>query len=383
VGGIKLKKGDKVVYAALVDPAGVLITLSTHGFAKYSAMNDYPCQGRNGGGIVTHKLTDRTGPLCSALLTVAGLENETLLAVTRKGVPKLVAFSDIPAMGRGVQGKSVMETTPNDAVVLLQRLLATTQTPPIEPINPDGAPLSGEAAVGAAPARESEAAKLPARVTTSASKVAIKPKAAATATKPAAPPLDKARSGANGPSSVKNEKSAPSVKTEKSNGKPVPPPLQGGKAGAGQKAPSSAGKATPDAATPSKPGNASQKASSPAGKVTPEKGKVKPAAVVAKPTANRQADQERIPKPGKTPAPVPLSAKPKPGTAAAPAKGEQGPAKPPARATTDSSAVPEPVTQAHLFNVEPTAAPPVRDAKANKVQAVVSVPAGQVRKKNK
>ncbi len=130
VGGIKLKGKDKVIYAGVVEPAGELITLTAQGYAKRSPLADYPRQGRNGGGIVTHKLNDRTG-LISAALVVPGLPtSEILLAVTRKGVPKLVTLEDIPAMGRSVLGKPIFEVSANDLVTRLQRVLAAEATDP-------------------------------------------------------------------------------------------------------------------------------------------------------------------------------------------------------------------------------------------------------------
>ncbi len=130
VGGIKLKGKDKVIYAGVVEPAGELITLTAQGYAKRSPLADYPRQGRNGGGIVTHKLNDRTG-LISAALVVPGLPtSEILLAVTRKGVPKLATLEDIPAMGRSVLGKPIFEVSANDLVTRLQRVLAAEATDP-------------------------------------------------------------------------------------------------------------------------------------------------------------------------------------------------------------------------------------------------------------
>jgi DNA gyrase subunit A len=129
VGGIKLKAGDKVVYAGVVDTAGELITLTAKGFAKRTALADYPVQGRNGGGIVTHKLMDRTGALCAALVIDPAVTVEPLIMVTRKGEPKLVAMADIPNMGRSVLGKPVAGTTPNDPIVAIQQIPFPAHSP--------------------------------------------------------------------------------------------------------------------------------------------------------------------------------------------------------------------------------------------------------------
>jgi DNA gyrase subunit A len=69
VGGMKLAKKDSDDrYAAVVDPAGSLVTLSAVGFCKRTPLSEYGSQGRNGSGIVTHKITDKTGEVAAALV---------------------------------------------------------------------------------------------------------------------------------------------------------------------------------------------------------------------------------------------------------------------------------------------------------------------------
>jgi DNA gyrase subunit A len=161
VGGIKLKGNDKVIYAGVVEPQGQLITLTASGYAKRSALKDYPTQGRNGGGVVTHKVSDRTGLLSTALVVGTLATNETLVGVTRKGTPKFVTLADIPAMGRAVAGKPVLEVSANDAVVILYRVAGAEQSPtqpptrtvakadeePVTPPTPAKAPASTKRAV--------------------------------------------------------------------------------------------------------------------------------------------------------------------------------------------------------------------------------------------
>ncbi len=111
VGGMKLKKGERIVGAGVVDADGELMTITESGFAKRSALSDYSTQGRNGGGIVTHKPTNRTGSVASArVLTAAEMADvDTLLSViTAKGQVAVLGLPEVPQMGRGVQGKQVM-----------------------------------------------------------------------------------------------------------------------------------------------------------------------------------------------------------------------------------------------------------------------------------
>ncbi len=68
VGGMKLRGKDRLVYAGVVDPEGELATVSVQGFAKRTALAEYSSQGRNGGGILAHKLVERTGKLGAGMM---------------------------------------------------------------------------------------------------------------------------------------------------------------------------------------------------------------------------------------------------------------------------------------------------------------------------
>ena len=127
VGGIKLKSSDTVVYAAVVDPEAELITMTAQGFAKRSPLAEYPAQGRNGGGVVTHKPTSRTGNVTTALLVKAYGADDMVIPITKKGSPKPLALTEIPVMGRSVQGKLVTEISGSDTIAYLKQLIDPTQ----------------------------------------------------------------------------------------------------------------------------------------------------------------------------------------------------------------------------------------------------------------
>lgn len=116
VGGMKLRSNDRIVYAGVVDPTGELLTVTRSGFAKRSPLADYSVQGRNGGGIVTHKVTDKTGEVAAALVLPAGSESDWLVFVTARGVAKPMPAVEVPTMGRSVQGKAVIELSSQDVI---------------------------------------------------------------------------------------------------------------------------------------------------------------------------------------------------------------------------------------------------------------------------
>jgi DNA gyrase subunit A len=117
VGGIKLRGKDRLVHAAVADPAGELLTISATGFAKRTALAEYSSQGRNGGGILAHKLVERTGKLTAALALPPRTEGDQVILVSGKGVAKPLPVTDLPRMGRAASGKQVLTLAERDTVV--------------------------------------------------------------------------------------------------------------------------------------------------------------------------------------------------------------------------------------------------------------------------
>ena len=142
IGGMKLKKGDTVIYASIVESTGELMTITENGFAKRTALNEYNKQGRNGGGIITHKPNRKTGNVIAAqILPSIALQaptEEYLIVTLSKGPVKTVPIAAIPEMGRNVQGKQVVPaglgTTVRAATMILD--IPTAPLPDDDPNNP-------------------------------------------------------------------------------------------------------------------------------------------------------------------------------------------------------------------------------------------------------
>ncbi|MBV7327881.1 DNA gyrase subunit A [Chloroflexi bacterium TSY] len=126
VGGMKLKKGQKLIHADVVDPNGELLTVTELGFVKRTRFEQYNQQGRNGGGIIMQKLTSRTGELASALVlpasAVANAETEMVAFIPTKGAAKTTDLNEIPQMGRGVQGKQTVAAGLGTTIAAIQRM---------------------------------------------------------------------------------------------------------------------------------------------------------------------------------------------------------------------------------------------------------------------
>lgn len=120
VRGIKLSKGDLVIGAHVIKPGGKsghLLVISANGYGKRTLLSEYKVQGRGGSGILTSKVTAKTGPVIASQV-VTDQENE-VIAISKKSQVVRVALKEIPVLGRQTQGVRIMKLRKNDALASL------------------------------------------------------------------------------------------------------------------------------------------------------------------------------------------------------------------------------------------------------------------------
>lgn len=109
--GIRLKKGDEVIsmdviHADLKDKAHLLVVME-NGFGKRTAVKEYKVQGRGGSGIISAKVTPKTGEIASAMILVG--EEEDLIVISRKGHVIRTKVNSISKLNRATQGVRIMK----------------------------------------------------------------------------------------------------------------------------------------------------------------------------------------------------------------------------------------------------------------------------------
>lgn len=116
--GIRLDKEEKVV-GADVSPSGVekglhVLAVMKKGYGKRTDLKSYKVQKRGGRGIMTAKITSKTGDLVSAHITSE--ENKELIAVSRKGQVIRTSIESISVLGRATQGVRIMRVETDDGL---------------------------------------------------------------------------------------------------------------------------------------------------------------------------------------------------------------------------------------------------------------------------
>lgn len=114
--GVRLGDKEKVVGADVI-PSGAekglnLLVLMENGYGKRSDLRSYKIQKRGGHGIMTAKLTSKTGDLVSAHITSE--DNKEIIAVSRKGQVIRTSIESISILGRATQGVRVMRLDTGD-----------------------------------------------------------------------------------------------------------------------------------------------------------------------------------------------------------------------------------------------------------------------------
>ncbi|MDP2652449.1 MAG: DNA gyrase subunit A [Candidatus Omnitrophota bacterium] len=126
VRGLNLSKDD-VVVSMQVFPTDIsktgstLLTVSSLGFAKRSAFDDYRTQSRGGKGIINMKVTDRNGLVVGTLAVMA---DDEIMAVTKKGMIVRCSIGDIRESSRSTQGVRLISMDKDDLVSSVANVVA-------------------------------------------------------------------------------------------------------------------------------------------------------------------------------------------------------------------------------------------------------------------
>lgn len=109
VRGIKLDDGELLIGAAIL-PEGQtsglhLLCVGENGVGKRTPVDDFPVQGRAGGGVIAFKANKKTGMLVTAMGVT---EAQDLIMLASNGVSNRVAVKDIRETGRAASGVILM-----------------------------------------------------------------------------------------------------------------------------------------------------------------------------------------------------------------------------------------------------------------------------------
>lgn len=122
VRGMTLGKGDEIVDMVVIKNTheATVLAISENGFGKRSLVDDYREQSRGGKGVITLKITPKTGDLI-ALKEVT--DQDDLMIITERGKVIRMSCSGIRTMGRNTQGVRIMRLDSDGAIAAVTRVV--------------------------------------------------------------------------------------------------------------------------------------------------------------------------------------------------------------------------------------------------------------------
>lgn len=107
VRGIRLDDDDEVIGMVTTDHDDSLLVVTEKGYGKRSRLEDYRPQNRAGKGLITYKVTKKTGRLVGA----AQVDDESeILLINDQGIIIRIPAGEIPIQGRNTSGVTLMRS---------------------------------------------------------------------------------------------------------------------------------------------------------------------------------------------------------------------------------------------------------------------------------
>jgi DNA gyrase subunit A len=100
-------------------PEETLLVLSEYGYGKRTALNQYKQQNRGGKGLITYKVTEKTGRLIGAKLVT---DEEDLMVISQEGIVIRLSCEEVSLIGRSTQGVRIMHVSESDRVVSIAKV---------------------------------------------------------------------------------------------------------------------------------------------------------------------------------------------------------------------------------------------------------------------
>ena len=119
--GIRLDEEDEVISMESIIPGGnhTLLTITENGFGKRTELDEYRVQTRGGKGVMTYKITPKTGKIVGARVTG---EDEDVMLITDSGTIIRLNVKDISVLSRATQGVTLLRTGEGVKVVSIETL---------------------------------------------------------------------------------------------------------------------------------------------------------------------------------------------------------------------------------------------------------------------
>lgn len=119
VKAITLREGDEVVSMVIANEEEELLVVSENGLGKRTKISEYPQIRRGGKGVITYKVSDKTGNLVGARIVS---EDDEILLINSDGIVIRISVSGISVTGRNTMGVKLMRSSEENTVVAIAKI---------------------------------------------------------------------------------------------------------------------------------------------------------------------------------------------------------------------------------------------------------------------
>ena len=117
---MSLEDDEVVIGMEVIDDKSEILTVTSRGYGKRSAAEEYRKQSRGGKGILAMKLTEKTGEIISILPVT---DKDDLMIITDKGQVIRTKISGISLLGRNTQGVRLINVKPDEKVIAIEKIV--------------------------------------------------------------------------------------------------------------------------------------------------------------------------------------------------------------------------------------------------------------------
>ena len=120
--GMRLSEGDEVIGMESIisgSTSATLLAITENGFGKRTELDEYRVQTRGGKGVITYKITPKTGKIVGIRIAT---ENEDVMMITDKGTVIRLKVAEVSVLGRATQGVTLMRTNDGAKVVSIETI---------------------------------------------------------------------------------------------------------------------------------------------------------------------------------------------------------------------------------------------------------------------
>ena len=124
--GIRLDEDDQVIgmESIITGNNATLLAITENGFGKRTELEEYRVQNRGGRGVITYKITPKTGNIVGIRIATG---TEDIMLITDKGTIIRLKVKDVSILGRSTQGVTLMRTNDGGKVVSMELIEPTEE----------------------------------------------------------------------------------------------------------------------------------------------------------------------------------------------------------------------------------------------------------------